>query len=135
MQVVRNAVKENVLSDPRLVSDEDYATFLTLRGKGWVCDADKTVVGFSIVDLKEQNIWAIFVQPEYEKKGIGKKLHYIMLSWYFSQTDKKVWLSTSPGTRAEQFYRTAGWKEAGKHGKETKFEMTHKDWKALLLNP
>jgi hypothetical protein len=40
-----------------------------------------------------------------------------------------VWLSTSPGTRAEEFYRKAGWRENGIYGKrEIKFEMTKQEW-------
>ena len=54
-----------------------------------------------------------------------------MLDWYFEQTKENVWLSTSPMTRAERFYRKAGWKEIGTHGKgEIKFEMTYDDWMA-----
>ena len=34
IQKVRNAVKENTLSNPDLVTDEDCAAFLTVRGKG-----------------------------------------------------------------------------------------------------
>ncbi len=65
----------------------------------------------------------------YEKKGIGRKLHDIMLDWYFSQTQNKVWLGTSPNTRAESFYRKAGWIEVGKHGQdEIKFQMTYQMW-------
>jgi hypothetical protein len=53
----------------------------------------------------------------------------MMLDWYFSKTDEKVWLGTAFNTRAEQFYRKAGWSEAGMHGtKEIKFEMTKEDW-------
>ena len=37
MQVVRNAVKENMLSDPALVPDKDVEEYITKRGKGWVC--------------------------------------------------------------------------------------------------
>lgn len=52
-----------------------------------------------------------------------------MLKWYFSQTDKTVWLSTSPNTRAEKFYRNAGWREVGVYGKgEIKFEMSSAEW-------
>jgi hypothetical protein len=55
-----------------------------------------------------------------------------MLNWYFSQTDKTVWLGTAPKTRAELFYRKAGWREAGTHGKgEIKFEMTKNEWISL----
>ncbi len=129
IQIVRNAVKENTLSDPSLVSDEDCREFITDRGKGWVCEINHEIVGFAIADMKENNVWALFIHPAFEKKGIGKQLHDCMLDWYFTQTTDLLWLGTSPNTRAEMFYRKAGWKEAGKHGNnEIKFEMTHDDW-------
>jgi GNAT superfamily N-acetyltransferase len=94
-----------------------------------VCEIDQQIVGFAIADLKENNIWALFVDPEYERKGIGQKLHRKMLDWYFTQTKEKVWLGTAFNTRAEKFYRKAGWIEVGTHGpKEIKFEMTYNNW-------
>lgn len=132
IQVVRNLVKENRLSDPGLVPDSDVEDYMTRRGKGWVCEINDEVVGFAIADLVDNNIWALFIHPDFERIGIGKKLHDEMMNWYFSKTDKTVWLGTSPGTRAELFYRKAGWKEAGLHGKgEIKFEMTKNDWMSL----
>ena len=130
IQIVRHTVKENILSNPALVTDQDCEEYLTVRGKGWVCEIGDTIVGFSIADLKDNNIWALFLRPEYEGRGIGKKLHALMLEWYFSQTQKTVWLGTAPNTRAEKFYRQAGWKEVGTHGKgEIKFEMSFDSWK------
>ena len=129
IQIVRNSVKENTLSDPNLVTDKDCEEFLTIRGKGWVCEVDNVIVGFSIADLKDNNIWALFLNPEFENMGIGRQLHDIMLDWYFMQTTKNVWLGTSPNTRAESFYRKSGWTEIGTHGKgEIKFEMTFDNW-------
>ncbi len=134
MQVVRNAVKENMLSNPALVTDADYKKYLLNRGKGWVCMAENTVAGFSIVDVIDRNIWALFVHPNYEGKGIGKILHNTMLDWYFKKTKENVWLSTALGTKAENFYRIQGWKEVGIHGKgEIKFEMSYEEWKAKDL--
>lgn len=136
IQVVRNAVKENTLSNPNLVTDEDCAAFITLRGKGWVCEIDNHIVGFAIADLKENNIWALFIDPEFEQKGIGKLLHDTMLNWYFSTTKNTVWLGTAFDTRAEAFYRKAGWKEAGKNGtKEIRFEMSYEDWQLINAQP
>ena len=129
IQQVRNAVKENMLSDPSLVTDDDCHEFLFERGKGWVCEINDEIVGFAIADLKDNNIWALFLDPNFEKRGIGRKLHDTMLDWYFSQTQKTVWLGTSPHTRAETFYRKAGWKEVGLHGKEIKFEMSSTNWR------
>ncbi len=129
IQVVRNSVKENRLSNPGLVTDKDCEEFITQRGKGWVCEMNEQIVGFAIVDLKEHNIWALFLNPEFEKRGIGQLLHNTMPNWYFEQTRETVWLGTEFNTRAEQFYRKAGWKPVGTHGKnEIKFEMTYSDW-------
>ncbi|MCB0456992.1 MAG: GNAT family N-acetyltransferase [Flavobacteriaceae bacterium] len=132
IQVVRNAVKENTLSNPALVTDADCLEYITQRGKGWICEVDNQIVGFAIADIKDNNIWALFVHPHHDKQGIGRQLHNTMLHWYFTQTTKTVWLGTAPNTRAEQFYRKAGWTQIGTHGKgELKFEMTYPTWKNL----
>lgn len=129
IQIVRNSVKENMLSDPNLVTDADCMDFITTRGKGWVCEIDKQIVGFAIADLKENNIWALFLDPKFEGIGIGQLLHHTMLDWYFTQTKNTVWLGTAFDTRAEKFYRKAGWVEVGMHGsKEIKFEMSYLNW-------
>ncbi|HAE35708.1 MAG: GNAT family N-acetyltransferase [Chitinophagales bacterium] len=132
MQIVRRAVRENALSDPTRISDEDYVDFLTSRGKGWVAIENGEVNGFAIADLQEHNIWALFVHPDHEAKGIGLALHDQMLNWYFSQTNTTVWLSTAPGTRAERFYHKAGWTLTGYYGQgELRFEISSKVWKTL----
>ena len=130
IQIIRNAVTENTLSDPRLVTDKDCEEFITIGGKGWVCEIENQIVGFAIIDLKENNIWALFLHPKFEKKGIGQLLHKQMLDWYFAQTTHTVWLGTDFNTRAEHFYRKADWTEVGTNGKnEIKFEMTYNNWK------
>lgn len=129
IQIVRHAVKENILSDPSLVTDQDCLDYLTIRGKGWVCEIDNQIVGFAIADLQDNNIWALFLKPEFEKQGIGRQLHNMMLDWYFSQKTDTVWLSTTPGTRADQFYTKSGWTETGKYGTDQiRFEMTFEKW-------
>ena len=133
MQIVRNSVKENQLSNPTLIKDADYEEYILVRGKGWICEVNNMVVGFAIADLQENNIWALFVTPTYAEKGIGKKLHCIMLNWYFKQTQQTVWLGTAPNSRAEIFYTKRGWTKVGMHGnKEVKFEMTFNKWNVLV---
>jgi GNAT superfamily N-acetyltransferase len=135
IQRVRNSVNENRLSNPALVSDDDVCEFILNKGRGWVCEVDDKITGFAIVDLKGNNVWALFVEPGFLKKGIGKKLHQLMLDWYFDKTKQKIWLSTAPNSRAETFYRMNGWKEAGLFGKgEKKFEMNFSDWKSQNQN-
>ena len=129
IQIVRNAVKENTLSDPNLVTDQDCEEYINGRGRGWVCELERIVIGFVIVDLQDHNVWALFVDPEYEGKGVGKELHALMINWYFEQTHQTLWLGTAFNTRAEVFYRSQGWAEVGTHGpKEIKFEMTYSKW-------
>ncbi|MBK8482917.1 MAG: GNAT family N-acetyltransferase [Saprospiraceae bacterium] len=135
IQKVRNSVNENMLTNPNLVTDNDCKEYITGKGKAWACEMNTEIVGFAIVDLQANNIWALFLKPEFEKQGIGKKLHDIMLDWYFKQTKNNVWLGTSPNTRAEIFYRKLGWTEIGTHGKgEIKFEMKFNDWIHKLNN-
>ena len=130
IQIVRNSVKENQLSNPNLIPDDLVEEFITKRGKGFVCEIDDKIVGFSIVDFVENNVWALFLLPEFEGKGIGKKLHQLMLDEYFSKTKETIWLSTEANSRAETFYKKHGWKNAGFHGNEVKFEMSFEDWKS-----
>ena len=129
IQIVRNSVRENQLSDPRLVTDEDVADYITRRGKGWVCEQDYKLTGFAIVSILDKNVWALFMHPDYEGKGSGKLLHEEMMNWYFSQTNNDIWLSTAPGTRAASFYIKTWWEEKGitKNG-EIRFEMTKEIW-------
>lgn len=132
MHVVRTSVRENTLSNPALVTRQHYIDFITTKGKGWVCEINEKITGFAVVDVAGNNIWALFVNPAWEGKGIGKKLHNTLLKWYFSQTKKTLWLGTSPNTRAETFYRKRGWVQKGMHGTaELKFEMTYNRWKTL----
>lgn len=127
---IRLSVKENVLSNPALVTEKDYIDYLTVRGKGWVCEINGTIVGFSIGDLQDNNVWALFIQPGYEGKGIGRELMRLLLQWYFANTNKPIWLSTAPDSRAEKFYRKYGWQETGqtKNG-ELVFELRAEEWK------
>ena len=130
MQIVRNAVKENVLSDPALVPDADVEIYITKRGKGWVCIYEKQLIGFSIADLQDDNIWALFVLPEFEGQGIGNRLHQLMLDWYFEQGKQEVWLSTEVNSRANRFYKLKGWLDAGLTSKgEQKFVLSALEWK------
>ena len=133
IQRVRNSVKENQLSDPGLVTDTAVEDYITRRGKGWVCEINHKLIGFAIVSVIDKNVWALFIQPGFDGQGVGKKLHMVMMDWYFSKSSDLIWLSTSPETRAAAFYRKAGWKEAGflENG-ELKFVMIKEDWSEII---
>ena len=129
MQVVRHLVKENTLSNPDLVPDHDVAHYISEKGRGWVCEVEGEVVGFSIVDLLGNSVWALFVDPKFAEKGIGKELHRLMIDWYFHKTKKNVVLGTAPNTRAEIFYSLQGWTKVGTYPNgEIKFELDYDRW-------
>lgn len=125
MHVVRCAVRENRLSRPDRITPDDYRAMLERDGRGWVAEVDGRIVGFAVADVRRFNVWALFVDPEHERRGIGLALHDVMMVWFFAQPGvERVWLTTAPGTRAEGFYRRAGWRACGldAHG-EMRFEM------------
>lgn len=135
LQFIRNSVKENQLSNPGLVTDKDYEDYIINRGKGWVCEMEDLIVGFAIVSVIDNNVWALFIHPDYEGRGIGKSLHTMMMDWYFNRTNASIWLGTAPGTRAEVFYRKAGWKYTGpRPNGEIGFEMSDEEWKKIKNN-
>ena len=125
MHKVRMSVLENQLSDPTRVTEADYRRYIEQRGRGWVYERDNAIRGFGVVDLVARNIWALFVDPEHEGKGIGSALLKAMVAHAFEEGSDSLWLTTSPGTRAERFYRHSGWREAGiAENGELRFELS-----------
>lgn len=140
MHRIRLAVRENRLADPALVRPDDYRRLLGRDGRGWVAEVDGRMAGFAIADLGRRNVWALFVDPAMEGRGAGRRLHDAMMDWFFAQGVERVWLSTDRGTRAEAFYRAAGWQPAGDHHGEARFEMSREQWLArgvagVVLDP
>jgi len=71
---IRNSVDENRLSDPGAVTETHVAWFVD-NAALWVWqEADGLVIGFSGSDPRDGSIWALFVAPSHEGKGIGRAL-------------------------------------------------------------
>ena len=129
MQRIRMSVVENRLSDPSRVQPSDTEAMLRDRGPGWIAEVEERIIGFAVGDLKAANVWALFVEPAAERIGAGRRLHDALLDSMFGSGLQRVWLSTDPGTRAERFYRRAGWLETGlTENGEVRFEMTRQRW-------
>lgn len=106
---VRLSVKENVLSNPQRITRGMYETYLSEVGKGWLCEADGEVVGFSVASLRDASIWALFVRPQHEGRGIGRRLLHLATRWLFENGVSSISLSTAVGTRADRWYERQGW--------------------------
>jgi GNAT superfamily N-acetyltransferase len=113
MNHLRLQVRENVLSDPALVTSETTAHAITAEGRGWVYEEAGEILGFAIAKDEDPTIWALFVHPHHEGLGIGHQLHSAAVAWLWSRGAERIWLGTDPGTRAERFYLERGWRKAG----------------------
>lgn len=123
MMQVRLAVRENRLVS-LVISEADYIEAIETTGRGWVAMLESQLVGFAIGNRFTGNIWALFVLPDFERRGIGRRLHDLMVAWLWSTGLDRLTLSTAPGTRAVGFYEAAGWVNVGitGHG-EVAFEL------------
>lgn len=109
---IRLSVAENVLSDPRKVTPEMYEAYLSVLGKGWLCEVGGEVVGFSVASLRDASIWALFVKPGHEGRGIGTGLLKLATGWLFDMGASSISLSTGANTRADRVYESQGWKRS-----------------------
>lgn len=112
MSQVRLAVTENRLSDPARVTLTMYEDFLDRSGRGWVADVDGEIAAFCYADRANASIWALFVRPGHEGRGLGRTLLGLATDWLFGLGHDAVHLSTGAGRRADRFYAAQGWRRA-----------------------
>jgi len=112
MHRVRLAVRENRLNS-NAIAEADYLPAIENTGRGWVATEDGAIVGFAIGNARTGNIWALFVHPDHERCGHGRRLHDAMIEWLRTVDAPQPHLGTAPGTRAQRFYEAAGWTYLG----------------------
>lgn len=116
---VRTSVRENYQSVEDLarvgVTPETVATMLDGEGRGWVAEENGKIVAFSMADAAQATVFAMFVQPGYEGKGLGRALMDEAEQWLFARGCDEIWLLTdrNPSVRANGFYQHLGWRNDG----------------------
>jgi GNAT superfamily N-acetyltransferase len=110
---IRNGVRENRLTDPDAVTDEDVLWYID-QAVFLVAEVDGVIVGFASGDHLNAWLFALFVDPAHEGQGHGRALHDAVLARLAEIGHRQAWLSTDPGTRAAGFYAAAGWRETGR---------------------
>jgi ribosomal protein S18 acetylase RimI-like enzyme len=105
---IRAAVRENILSDPGSVTTADIQWFID-NSTIWTWVEDGQICGFSAGDPRDGTIFALFVDPCREGRGIGQALISLACATLRQAGHTTVTLGTEPGTRAERFYRRNGW--------------------------
>lgn len=81
--------------------------------KGWLCEIDGKIVGFTMGDRTSGELWVIAVLKEFEGKGIGRALMEEVEAWLESCGWQEIWLTTDVDEtlRAVGFYRHLGWND------------------------
>jgi GNAT superfamily N-acetyltransferase len=112
---IRGAVRENRLRDPASVTRDDYEWFLS-QGLVWVAVEADGIAGFSAGDTRDGTIWALFVDPACEGRGLGARLLERALADLRAAGHGEARLFTDPGTKAARLYHKLGWRGEGLSG-------------------
>ncbi len=114
---VRTSVVENLLTreqlDARGITEASVAASFLADSKGWVAECAGEIVAFTIADRESRSIFALFVLPQWERRGLGGRLLDLALDWLWANGADLVWLTTGPDTRAARFYERRGWVATG----------------------
>ncbi len=108
---IRLSVRENRFN-PARVSPADVVWFVE-NGPVWVWEEAGAILGFSAGDPRNGSVWALFVDPPFEGRGIGRALIARACASLAEAGHGTATLDTAPGTRAAEFYRRQGWTACG----------------------
>jgi GNAT superfamily N-acetyltransferase len=111
---IRLSVRENQLAASKSAAVHRTADWIFDNAAFWVWEEDGAIQGFSAADPRNGEIFALFVHPAYEGRGIGRALLSLSCQILRDRGYKVATLTTAPGTRAERFYRRDGWTETGR---------------------
>ena len=110
---VRTAVRENHLSMTELaamgITPEALCSAVQAEPCAWVASEAGEVLGFAMVDLQAASLFAAFVLPAQEGRGIGRALIAACETALFAQHDV-IWLETDGASRAADIYQGLGWR-------------------------
>jgi GNAT superfamily N-acetyltransferase len=111
---IRLSVRENQLATSKYAAVDKTADWIFDNAAFWVWEEDGAIQGFSAADPRNGEIFALFIHPAYEGRGIGRALLPLACQILRDSGCKVATLTTEPGTRAERFYRRDGWTETGR---------------------
>jgi len=115
---IRTSVRENYMSRAELaaigVTPASVSAILQGSGRAWIAWLERQAVAFSMADAARATVFAMFVRPDFEGRGLGRRLLTEAERWLFAQGCREIWLTTgTDAIRAQGFYRHLGWTETG----------------------
>lgn len=125
---VRTSVIENHLSREEMrqmgITEGVVGDMIEKSLCAWVATENNKIIGFSMILPDEGCLFAAFVLPEYEGKGIGRRLVTLAEQELF-QHHEIAWLETDKNSRAAKFYMQLGWgNETDLNGTDIKLEKS-----------
>ena len=110
---IRTSVKENHLSKQQLtelgITESVILDLIQNTSTVWLAELQHQVCGFSIVDLTDGSVFAMFVHPDFEAKGVGTALLKKAEDLLF-ESFQEICLETDQKSRAFEFYLRQGWR-------------------------
>jgi GNAT superfamily N-acetyltransferase len=112
---LRTSVKENHLSveemaDRGITPAGILAELANGDLGGWVELLNGEIVGFSMADRRDGQIFALFTKPGSEGRGTGTRLLDIATRWLAERGLAEAWLWTDANSTAARFYANRGWR-------------------------
>ncbi len=111
-----NPVTREYLASLGITPESVAAEFRAGTAAGWVCLDGGRIVGFSGADAEHGEVVVVAVLPEYEGRGVGKRLLALAVEWLRSRGHGQLWLAANPDPagRSHGFYRRLGWRPTGR---------------------
>ncbi|MDH1012592.1 GNAT family N-acetyltransferase [Pseudomonas nicosulfuronedens] len=116
---IRTSVQQNHLSRSQLaelgITPAALKDALESGPCAWIAELDGIAGGFAMVDLESGEVFALFVRPHCEGRGLGQLLLAAAEQQLFREHGT-IWLVTDGGEeiRANGFYLKQGWTLAGR---------------------
>lgn len=125
---IRTGVKENHLSHEEMaeigITPQTIAEIIAQSSCIWLAEVEGEPAGFAMALAEEACLFAMFVLPQFEGRGVGRRLLEKAEAFLFAQ-QPTIWLETAAGSRAAAFYQRQGWRPAGEQcGEDVRFEKS-----------
>jgi len=137
---IRTAVHEHAMTMEQLAAEgitpASVVKSMASERRGWVAqNAQGQIVAFAMASVKSNFIFGLFTRPGWEGRGCGTALLHAAATHLFDAGAEVVWLTTSPSSRAAEFYHRRGWSAAGLGDKgELRFELKRPPTRAATLS-
>ncbi len=119
MTRIRTSVRENHMSVEEMaaigITPASVIEMMATTSRAWIASIGGRPAGFSMAIAPRATVFALFVHPDFEGRGIGARLLSEAEAWLFDQGCDEIWLdtSTTPDIRAHGFYLRQGWRAKG----------------------